>query len=395
MTAFPLVPLFGAAPASAAGIAQWNVLCGVDHFGNDDPIVAPRQPGSSHMHSFYGNTSTNAWTTSESLPSHSPSSCGRGMGGSDLSAYWIPSLYKKDADGTNALVKSGEQALVVYYRRAGGAAGPRVHPFPIGLRMIAGDATAISPQPIWKVLWSCGGAGPQTPHIPTCPEPGQPIHASLVFPSCWDGAHLDVADHQSHMTYAADNGSCPEDHPVSVPQVTFEVDYPGIAGGPSYSLASGGVYSFHGDFFAAWNSRVQNALIGSCLNEPRECSDMNRNGHTLFRPSYDPDPITIDLREFRASPPFVPAEAPITKGSTPPGTAHGQHPRAATGPMDQSLGQPIDGTMSRAGVTRLVVALIGFLGIGYLLYRFRRRRRTTRGEVLPHPEDAPDSIATG
>jgi Domain of unknown function (DUF1996) len=85
-----------------------------------------------------------------------------------------------------------------------------------------------------------------------------------VFPSCWDGVHLDSADHKSHMAYAAANGACPSDHPLSLPEVTFEVDFPGIAGGSDYYLSSGGIYSWHGDFIADWDDRVQNALVASC-----------------------------------------------------------------------------------------------------------------------------------
>ena len=85
-------------------MAQWNVLCDNTHYLQDDPIVFPGQPGASHMHTFYGNTSTNAASTITSLSATSPSSCGRGMGTSDLSAYWIPSLMKKNADGTTSVV---------------------------------------------------------------------------------------------------------------------------------------------------------------------------------------------------------------------------------------------------------------------------------------------------
>jgi hypothetical protein len=134
--------------------------------------------------------------------------------------------------------------------------------------------------------------------------PSSPIHASLVFPSCWDGVQLDSADHKSHMAYAAPNGTCPADHPVSLPEVTFEIDFPGIAGGPDYYLASGGIYSLHGDFIANWNNQVQNALVASCLNIPHECGDMNRDGNWLFRPSYDPEPIQINLNDFPNTSPY-------------------------------------------------------------------------------------------
>ena len=136
-------------------VAQWNVLCSADHYAMNDPIVFPGQPGMSHMHTFYGNTSTDAFSTLSSLSAASPSSCGRGMGTSDLSAYWVPSLMKKNADGTSSVVKT-EQVKTVYYRRAGGGMGPGVQPFPNGLRMIAGNAKATSDQSLSIVsvgLW--------------------------------------------------------------------------------------------------------------------------------------------------------------------------------------------------------------------------------------------------
>ncbi len=299
-------------------IAEFNVLCDVDHFSNDDPIVFPGQPGASHAHTFYGNTSTDASSTLASLSAHSPSSCGRGMGTSDLSAYWVPSLMKQNADGSTSVVKA-DQSNTVYYRRAGGGMGPGVHPFPAGLRMIAGSAMARSDQSLSVVQWDCGGGGVESPHMYQCPGGSSAeIHASLIFPSCWDGVHLDSADHKSHMAYPASSGACPADHPVSLPQVTFEVDFPGIAGGSAYSLASGGIYSFHGDFFADWNNQVQNALVASCLNIPRECADMNRDGNTLFRPSYDPEPISIDMTKFPNTSPYanIPLQGPVTSSPT-------------------------------------------------------------------------------
>jgi hypothetical protein len=171
--------------------------------------------------------------------------------------------------------------------------------------MIAGDAKATSDQSLSIVQWDCGGGGLESPHMYQCPaDPSHEIHASLIFPSCWDGVHLDSADHKSHMAYAGAGGTCPASHPVSLPEVTFEVDFPGIYGGPDYHLASGGIYSWHGDFFAVWDNRVQNALVASCLNNPRECSDMHRDGSTLFRPDYDPEPITIDLNGFSSTSPW-------------------------------------------------------------------------------------------
>ena len=101
--------------------------------------------------------------------------------------------------------------------------------------------------------------------------------------------------------------------------MTFEVDFPGIAGGPDYYLASGGIYSWHGDFIADLDNQVQNALVASCLNVPNDCSDMNRNGDTLFRPSYDPNPITIDLKNFPKTSPYdgQTLQGPVTSPASP------------------------------------------------------------------------------
>jgi hypothetical protein len=302
--------------ASAEGVAEaeWNVVCEANHFAADDPIVFPNQPGKSHMHSFFGNPTTNAATTAETLQS-TPSTCNRGMGTSDRSGYWEPSLLKNNADGSQTVVKN--TSVTVYYRRVGTVNGPKVTPIPIGLRIVAGDSMAKSPQPLSIVEWDCARGGPQTPGIPTCPDPNQPVHANVVFPNCWDGKHLDSADHKSHMSYSSASGNCDAAHPVLLPQLTIESDYWGNTGGPSYTLASGGVYSMHADFFAAWDSRVQNALVTTCLNNFNECADINREGDSniLFRPTYDPYPITIDLNNFSASPPFVP-EPVVTPSST-------------------------------------------------------------------------------
>ena len=299
-------------------VAQWNVLCSDDHTAADDPIVFPGQFGASHMHTFFGNTSTNAASTLASLRA-TTSSCGRNMGTSDPSAYWVPSLMKQNADGTSSIVGS-EQLSQIYYRRAGGGRGPGVYPFPPGLRMIAGSAKATSDQPASIVSWSCGRGGPESPHMFRCAGGSSaPMVVSLAFPSCWDGVHLDSADHKSHMAYAASNGACPASHPVSLPELNIEVEYVNLGGGPEYFLASGGIYSFHGDFFNAWDNRVQNALVATCLNGARECADINRSGNTLFRPSYDPEPITIDLNSFSSTSPWDgrPLQEPTPSPSPP------------------------------------------------------------------------------
>ena len=89
---------------------------------------------------------------------------------------------------------------------------------------------------------------------------------SLVFfPECWDGRHLDSADHKIHMAYMR-KGKCPSSHPVAVPALEQLYRYP-IRGGDGISLSSGGLYSGHADFINAWVPSALRKLVDGCLNQ--------------------------------------------------------------------------------------------------------------------------------
>src|SRR4029453_17857225 len=62
--------------------------CPFSHASMDDPIVYPGQPGRSHAHTFFGNRSTNAFSTRESLLATTTTCKPRADGG----AYGIPTL---------------------------------------------------------------------------------------------------------------------------------------------------------------------------------------------------------------------------------------------------------------------------------------------------------------
>lgn len=72
-------------------------------------------------------------------------------------------------------------------------------------------------------------AAPDTQEFPKEPCPGG-IRAVLTFPTCWDGVNLDPPDHKSHVAYpisgntdmTPDGGTCPDTHPVKIPQVMLE-----------------------------------------------------------------------------------------------------------------------------------------------------------------------------
>src|SRR6266545_1824384 len=132
----------------------------------------------------------------------------------ETAAYWMPTLL---LNGQSV----EPRGATIYYRRR--TLAP-VRPFPAGFKMIAGSS-------------------------------------------------LDSADHQSHMAYSL-RGRCPATHPVAVPAVSLIFRYP-IAGGAGVSLASGGQYSAHGDFFNAWNQPTLASLVDGCLNALRHCGQQS------------------------------------------------------------------------------------------------------------------------
>jgi hypothetical protein len=243
--------------------------CRLSHAAPDDPIVHFGVRGGSHPHEFFGNTSTNAFSTLASLRMHG-TTCRRSA---DTAAYWVPALYQ---DGE--VVKPF--GINVYYQiRSIG----RIHAFPAGLKIVAGNATATTPQSTNVVFWACAyppGPGRHVSSPPKCPRrrPAmrrfRPDNAHLLlninFPDCWDGKRLDSSDHQSHMAYSV-NLRCPRSHPVKVPKLRLTVMYP-TRGRTRLALASGGLFSGHADFFNAWNQSQLVRIVGACSAEKPHCA---------------------------------------------------------------------------------------------------------------------------
>jgi hypothetical protein len=246
--------------------------CRFSHGAADDPIVRPGLPGASHPHAFFGNTSTDARSSLSSLLAHG-TTCRRKA---DTAAYWVPALYR------NGHVVKPLEAIVYYRIRSIG----RIHPFPPGLEIVAGNAGATAPQSTRIVFWNCAyPTGPFEPaaSIPRCarrrarmirrPSAGY-LRLNVNFPDCWDGKHLDSPGHHGHMAYSS-GLRCPASHPVKVPSLRLTVAYP-IRGGADLALASGGVYSGHADFFNAWRQDELKRLVEACAAERRHCSRPGR-----------------------------------------------------------------------------------------------------------------------
>jgi len=256
-------------PAAGAGGGNFGsiqVVCRSSHTNSDDPIVFPRQPGAAHQHDFFGNTSTNAFSTVASLTGK-PTTCSRP---GDTAAYWAPTLLN---NGRRVV----PDRVIAYYRTSRIRDIASIRPFPRGLKMIAGSstATASNPQPTRITNWNCGDGVDGTAKMPSsCPNTTKDtLRLRIEFPNCWNGRTLDSPDHKSHMAYAGVGGAsgCPKSHPVAVPALSLNFRYK-ISGPLSgIRLSSGGVYSGHADFFNSWNQRVLARLVHDCLNAGQVC----------------------------------------------------------------------------------------------------------------------------
>ena len=231
-------------------------LCRFDHRLPDDPIVAPGVAGGSHSHDFFGNTTTNASSTYESLLA-GDTSCNRDA---DTAAYWAPTLSVNGAEIRPI-------AAQAYYNARGKAA---VLPPPAALKIIAGNSKATEAQPLQVVAWHCGDntrPGLSTTP-PLCPE-RTALRLQIRFPDCWDGTNLDSADHKSHMAYSR-RGACPSTHPVGLAGLRLTIAYP-TRGGTGVTLASGSALTGHADFFNAWDQAELTRLTAYCLNGHHAC----------------------------------------------------------------------------------------------------------------------------
>jgi Domain of unknown function (DUF1996) len=267
-------------PRNYDNSGAFRVSCEYSHMNFDDPIVYPRQAGKAHLHTFFGNKNTNAFSTPDSVASSGTSTCAGGT--ANRSSYWVPTLL--DKNGQPVVPIDGQ-----FYYKTGynnGALTPAsIKPFPAGLRMIAGNMTSSSPQDSNKLKWICLGTNgapdknfSYIPSLSECNNSKRQFKQVIVFPQCWNGRDLDSRDHKSHMAYPV-NGSCPSTHPVGLSEITFNIFYQMPSTGTTgwrlssdmYSTSQRGGYSSHGDWINGWNSTIMNLWVKNCNNAAKDC----------------------------------------------------------------------------------------------------------------------------
>jgi hypothetical protein len=243
--------------------SEFRANCFSSHRGPNDPIVYPGQTGVSHVHEFFGNRTTNANSTLTSL-SAGTTNCNPTV---DLSSYWVPTLYKNG-------VATAPESVTVYYQ--GITLPQQAVPHPRGLKYVIGNSQATHPDQNPSARWSCVGYTPSSRDFMNCPSNSK-LETYLDFPTCWDGVRLDSPNHRDHMVFAV-GGTCPAGHPVVVPRLELLITYPvngtgltlgGTRNGVNVTTAPG--YTFHGDFFNAWDAAELQRRVTNCIRAGYIC----------------------------------------------------------------------------------------------------------------------------
>jgi Domain of unknown function (DUF1996) len=331
-----LAALASAPSASAASFehgASFAVRCAFSHRKQVDPVVSP-SGASAHMHDFFGNKSTDASSTYDTMTAPGvATTCSRPE---DTGGYWIPRVSWKDKRGLHTLTAN----RAVFYYRAGNKDYRTVKPFAKDLRIIADPDVNGA-----RVTWYCGGggrndekAGSVTPPtqcsggvlglriiFPDCVAKGDPNNPNLkdvstlttpnsytagekIDPSTGQvidpstGQVIDSPTHRTHMARSKlQNGTrvCPSGYPIPVPTLTINANFPMPTTSGTVSLSSDQPgdppgSSTHTDFWNTWDQEKVmpenlqtvtdggygglNALVTHCINEvppdqvrPTEC----------------------------------------------------------------------------------------------------------------------------
>jgi len=293
-------------------VGAFRFTCLGGHLAKNDPLVYPGQKGASHLHQFFGNTSTDENSNYTSLRTTGGSTCTRSTTESpQRSAYWMPAML----DGAGNAVKA--DWMNTYYKQipngsAACSAAPdashlgRCVPMPNGLRFIlgynmkdgTGGPTDLNSPDQWAMGFDCvktDGTGiSYTGNKPTiagivatgqCPT-GAWLRVFLVFPDCWDGKNLDSADHRTHMTYATGavvlgQRACPADHPYKIPEIAIQAFFTTDANfdAGKWHLSSDEMMpgttpgkTLHMDYWEAWSPTVKNMWQTFCINGHLSCS---------------------------------------------------------------------------------------------------------------------------
>ncbi|KUM97174.1 hypothetical protein AQI88_08845 [Streptomyces cellostaticus] len=285
--------------------------CGVNAgglFNSDNVIVAPGvSNGAHHFHDYIGNQSNNAFASDDDLANAKTSCVDQG----DKSTYYWPVLrlqngkQERDAgapgggtEGNAGQIVTAKQVTLTFV----GSPRGKVTAMPRLLRIITGDAKAFVNGPVnANASWSCTGFEDRQlkDKYPLCPS-GSDVVRTFRFQSCWDGRNIDSANHRTHVTFAAPDGSCPAGFqaiPQLVQRIVYDVAAPSLQdGGRTVPLFA--VDSFpeqlhkpvtdHGDFINVFDEDLMREMV-DCINSGRTCGPRGDDSGATAAPSPSDD----------------------------------------------------------------------------------------------------------
>jgi hypothetical protein len=208
----------------------------------------------------------------------------------DMSMYWSPSLYYKDPqDGTLSIVKTSHTHYYIVIGDGYIKKGNKLHVFPKGFRYIAGDNNDRTPSfGDDRASWHCIVDQPGNKNLflhepkfsslpPRVLQDGREClswQAVMKLPTCWTGKSLDSDNHKKHMAYMTDFSTCPDTHPILLPQLMYQAEFhmddiSKNAKPSDFILSNGDVTmaSFHADYIAGFDEDVLKGLIESCIRD--------------------------------------------------------------------------------------------------------------------------------
>ncbi|MFK8080085.1 MAG: DUF1996 domain-containing protein [Granulosicoccus sp.] len=256
-----------------------RVYCPVSHYSHDDPVVYPGEKAAAHLHMFWGNTQTDAYSTGESLLTTGNASCEGGL--NNKSAYWAPALF--NAQDETMLPES----VFVYYKSFSTTAGfdrATIMPIPTGLQMLANQQVPNS--------------GPWNFRIDEDSVNGNSaLHFTISFPMCLQVEQngtpvLSSEDNTSHLSYAVASqetpSDCPASHPYRIPQLIYSITYDVPFSSQWYLSSDHNPQmqgsSLHADYFAAWDEETMDRIV-LCNREMKGSCEFNgeEDGFLQFR----------------------------------------------------------------------------------------------------------------
>ena len=361
---------------SEAASSGWLLKCGLARSLPDDPIVFPGVHGASHLHDFFGNTSTNADSTYQSMRAAS-TNCPVG----DTGAYWAPALLR---NGSKVSPAGSGVRQQIYFRANNLASGTRIEPFPPDLRMIVGNSRARSmaenPKLGREIYWGCSdnSGGSKLPAPPaSCPSGIVTLHYG--FPNCWDGVLTHVND-TPHLRYPS-GGKCPTGFAHALPRLILRTEYPVGTSTGFVMLSSGPVFTAHADFWNTWNQTSLQALVDACLNTGKSCGTFTGSGGTA--PPATSAPATTSAPRSSTTMPRSPTTtAAVTPSTRAPATsidtaASGQV-SSATSSQAPATTSPAAGGLPFTGVQPSILLVLAVvlvcLGAATLIGARRRAR---------------------